>query len=618
MIQLAYPAALAALVAIPLLLVLHLLQPRRRRVVLSSIALWQAALRDQQGAHGLRRLPRSLSLLLLLAAALLLGLALAGPQWLMRTAEGGHTVLVLDVSASMKSRAGTGTRFDRALAEAAAIVERLPRDGHMLVMTSGRKALLKSGFESDRGALRRMLRELAPTDEAGRPREALTLALSLLGARENGRVYFITDGAFDPQEDPRSPQVVFRLVGAPARNIAITRFDLRQEHAADDRFQVLLTVRNFTDAPAAVPASASLDGRALFERTVELAAKSEQTLVLGFAGRAVGQAAARIAIDDDLAADNTAFAALDAPPTLHVLLVGTGNFYLRSVLQALPGIALDERDWAPPQEELAQLARAYDIVVFDGIPPPRLSAGNFLLVDAVAPGLPFVERGALRQPPIAGIGNSALMRDIDLSAVRIDQARRVVVERPGAGLQRLFWSPETDLALALIDDGLKVIYLGFDPARSNFPLQAAFPLFIRHSVEWLQPRTEQQLSAQMPAGVSYSIHAPQGQEQMALELPSGAREMLTAQDGIAQFTPREAGIYRYRVGDALHHVAVNLADPRESDVARRWSRTEQMPQAEAAADDAQALLPLWPYLLAATLLLLVAEWWVWSASRRHG
>ena len=53
-------------------------------------------------------------------------------------------MLVLDVSASMKTRSGIGTtRFDQALAEAAAIVDGLPRDGRMLVMTSGRKALLQ-------------------------------------------------------------------------------------------------------------------------------------------------------------------------------------------------------------------------------------------------------------------------------------------------------------------------------------------------------------------------------------------------------------------------------------------------------------------------------------------
>jgi hypothetical protein len=177
-------------------------------------------------------------------------------------------VVVIDVSASMKTRSGVGTtRFDQALAEAVAIVDGLPRDGRMLVMTSGHKALLKTGFEADRDVLRRALAQLRPGDEAGQPREALALALSLFRSREQGRIYFLTDGAFEPDVDPGSPQVVFRVVGGPARNVAVTRFDFRQEPASDDRFQVLMTVRNYTDAPVAAPASVSLDGRVLFRRS---------------------------------------------------------------------------------------------------------------------------------------------------------------------------------------------------------------------------------------------------------------------------------------------------------------------------------------------------------------
>jgi len=190
LIELAYPLALLSLLAIPFIIALHLLRPRRRRVVLSTTTLWQAALRDRARGHGFRTLLRNLSLLLLLASAAALGLALAGPQWLTRAGEGADTVLVLDVSASMKTRSGSGTtRFDQALAEAAAIVDGLPRNGRMLVMTSGRKAVLKTGFESDRGALRRALAQLRPGDEAGRPREALALALSLLRSREHGRIH---------------------------------------------------------------------------------------------------------------------------------------------------------------------------------------------------------------------------------------------------------------------------------------------------------------------------------------------------------------------------------------------------------------------------------------------
>jgi hypothetical protein len=615
-IELAYPVALLSLLALPLLIALHLLRPRRRRIVVSTTTLWQAALKDREPRVGFRTLLRNLSLLLLLASALVLGLSLAGPRWLTRASEGADTVLVLDVSASMKTRSGIGkTRFDLALTEAAGIVDGLPGDGRMLVITSGHKALLRTGFETDRDALRRALGELRPGDEVGRPREALALALSLLRGREQGRIYFLTDGAFGSDVDPGSPQVVFRVVGAPARNVAITRFDFRQELASEDRFQVLMTVRNYTDAPVIVPASVSLDDRVLFRRSLTLGAHAEKTLVLPFTGRARGQAIGRIQVDDDLAADNQAFAAVNTDDPLRVLLFTRGNFYLESVLEAMPNLDLVKRDRSPA-EDIAWLALNYDVVVLDGVAAPPLPPGNFLLVNTVAPGLPFSDSGHLVRPGTLVRGQSALMGDADLAAVRIDQARRVIIDKPVPGLQRLIWSKETDLALALLDDGRKLVYLGFDLSRSNFPLQAAFPLFFSRSLQWLRPRGDGFVSTHISAGSTQTIPLPAGETRVIMHLPSGKSETLESEGGSALFdATADAGIYRCSVGEVTRYFAVSLTDARESDVNKRWTPTERREETRPASTGAQALVPLWPQLLALVLIFLALEWLVWTRSR---
>ena len=616
MIEIAYPLGLLSLLAVPILIALHLLRPRRRRVVLPSTTLWEAALKDREPRLGFRSLLRNLSLLLLLASALVLGLALAGPHWLTRASAGADTVLVLDVSASMKTRSGIGkTRFDLALSEALEIVDGLPRGGRMLVMTSGRKAVLRTGFEADRDALRRVLGELRPGDEAGRPREALALALSLLRGRGESHITFLTDGAFDRDVDPGSPQVGFRVVGEPARNVAITRFEFRQELANEDRFQMLMTVRNYTDAPVVVPASVRLDDRVLLRRSVTLAAHAEETVVLPFTGRARGQAIARLDLDDDLAADNLAYAAVHADEPLRVLLFTRGNFYLESALEALPNLVLVKRNGSPA-EDIARLARDYDAIVLDGVAAPRLPAGNFLLVNTVAPGLPFSDSGQLVRPGTLVRGQSALMRDADLSALRVDQARRVVTGKQAPGLQRLFWSPETDLALALLDGDVKLVYLGFDLARSNFPLQAAFPLFCSRSLEWLRPRGDGFVPTHAAAGSTWTIVLPPGETRVTLRTPSGKSKTLESEGGSALFdATADAGIYRYTIGEVARYFAVSLTDARESDVNNRFAPSERRTEARPAGKGAQALAPLWPPLLLLALILLALEWCVWTGSR---
>jgi hypothetical protein len=209
------------------------------------------------------------------------------------------------------------------------------------------------------------------------------------------------------------------------------------------------------------------------------------------------------------------------------------------------------------------------------------------------------------------------MRDVDLTGVRIEKARRVVTDKRAAGLQRLFWSPETDLAHSFIDERRKLVYLGFDLAGSNFPLQAAFPLFVSQSLDWLHPRNDDRAVNHIAAGSVHSIRLPAGETQVTVQGPSGDTQTLAATDGAALFeATASAGIYRYGAGEAGRFFAVSLTDARESDVNPRFAPVARREPA-AALSSAQALEPLWPYLLALALALLALEWWVWNRSASH-
>jgi hypothetical protein len=87
-------------------------------------------------------------------------------------------------------------------------------------------------------------------------------------------------------------------------------------------------------------------------------------------------------------------------------------------------------------------------------------------------------------------------------------------------------------------------------------------------------------------------------------------------DGAALFDGTgAAGLYRYADGTAERHFAVSLADARESDIRARWAPAEQRAEAAPESNRARALVPLWPYLLLAAMVLLVLEWCVWAGSR---
>ena len=642
MIQFAQPLGLLALFSIPVIIALHLLRPRRRTVTVSSTALWSEALRERQRGLGLQKLFRNLSLVLLVLAALIASLALAEPRWLTESTEYHDIVIVVDTSASMRARAPAGTRLDEARNVALQLVDGLPQGARALVITSARKAVLRSGFETNTQLLRRAIEAIENTDEAGNPHDALALASSLLRSREDGRIYFITDAAFETPLGMSDEHVRYRLVGQNANNsagnVAITRFDFRTEPGRENRFQVLLSVHNFTDTPITLPVRVELERRELFNRDVEIAATSTRTLVMPFSGKALGRASASIDIDDDLPSDNRAWAVTNVTERTHILLYTPGNFYLQSVLSALPNVELtlasaEDLDHSKNNSQdnsfnnLERAARFNDVVIFDRVPVPQLPAGNFLLIGTLAPNLPVQASGTVFNPRIQGNSDSALVQGVDLSAVRIDEALRIPPQPSTAGVQRLFWSTDTELALALLDERTRIVLLAFDIAQSNFAIQAAFPLFISRTLDWLRPQGIDRTRTQIKAGEPYAIQTADTNRELIVRTPQGDGEAYRIENGELLYeNTSTAGIYRYSVNDVARYFAVNLTDKSESNITPRAVELINSGAAETGSNEAsplsarklaQTIKTLWPQFTAVLLLLLIAEWLLWCTGRRH-
>ena len=612
MIELATPLGLLALLSLPLILALYSLRPTRRRVEVGSTLLWREALRERRRGLGLEKLLRNLGLLLLLLFALLLSLGLAAPEWLATASDRGDVVLVVDTSASMQAEADGTTRFELARREAAALIGELSDDSRLLLMTSGRHAVLRSPFSADRRDLLDRLDALAPGDEAGRPREALALALSLLRHRERARVVFVTDGAFDAAPAFGNVDVEYRLVGSARDNVAITRFDARREIGSEDRFQVLVGMRSHAAETVEVPLSVTLEGQTLVEEQVSLAPGEQRTLVWPFRGRAAGRVMATLGVDDGLDADDRAYAVLGSDEPLRVLLLSAGSPYLQSVLAALPNVSVTRLPEVPP-DLLAAEAGRHDVVVVDRLPLPSLPPGAWLLVESVPPGLPFHADGRVARPVVTGLGRSALLERLDAGALDIEEAVRVVLDDGAAGLQPLFWSEAGPLALAGIVDGRRVVHLAFDPARSNLPLQAAFPLFMRQVVEWLRPRLRRDSPTQFAAGETVALPVPPRFAEVVLRGPEGEASVLPAENGLLRHEQTSrAGFYQvsfgYDAGAVQRWFAVNLADESESDLRPRAAVGDTGRTTAAIDTSGRVAEPLWPWLVALALLALLAEW----------
>src|SRR3954470_11681848 len=120
---------------IPLILLLHSLKPKGLRVSSTTLFIWEKVLRERPLTTRLGWLLRkNLLLILQILAATLLITGLADPQLHHFGNRAGDAVVVIDLSASMKAKAASGTRFDAARRQLLAAVDELASDQKMMVV----------------------------------------------------------------------------------------------------------------------------------------------------------------------------------------------------------------------------------------------------------------------------------------------------------------------------------------------------------------------------------------------------------------------------------------------------------------------------------------------------
>src|SRR5262245_48870732 len=174
-----WPAALAAALVIPSLLILYFLKLRRRELAVSSTLLWKKAIQDLQVNAPFQKLRRNLLLFLQLLLLALLCLALSRPVANYQPGAGKMTVILIDRSASMGTtdpELSGKSRLDEAKRRARDLVETLDRNASAMVIAFDQSAETVQPFTSDVAALKRAIDSIQQTDRKSRLKTAYQLA----------------------------------------------------------------------------------------------------------------------------------------------------------------------------------------------------------------------------------------------------------------------------------------------------------------------------------------------------------------------------------------------------------------------------------------------------------
>jgi hypothetical protein len=529
---LAAPLALFGLLSVPVLLAIYLLRQRSRRQSVSSLFLWQELRLPHTGGRRLRRLERSLLLLLEL---LLLGLltTAATQPWRQQAQVSNRLVVVLDDSYSMQAG---GTDSPRRRARTA--VEDLLQDVsylRVLWLRAGDRPELLAESSRPRSLPAEVARQWRCTAPGSRIEQALTMAFELGGPQ--AQILVLSD------HRPADPESLSRRVrwlafGRPAANLAITR---AARSSGEDSDRCLLEIANLSDQAGQVPVTIT-PAPATADLQLELAPGQNRRLVFSVPA-ATDLVECRLP-DDRLGLDN------------HCLLLPQRRRKVR--------VANQIRD--ARLHELVQRAAAATGTTVS-------SRGESDLVlsdrgDRSPQGDEWVVRLLAEPDAVAYVGPFVLQRRHPLTA--------------GLSLEGVVWGAGRDNVmpgepvvtagnLVLISDtsdrqGRHTIRLRWRPELSTLQLTPDWPILIANLISWRRQALPGPERSNLRLGEIMDVTVPAAVDRLQVRAPDGESFTAPIVDRRAVLDPDQAGLWELRGGDQSFRLAVNAASLRESEL----------------------------------------------------
>jgi hypothetical protein len=576
------PGGLWWLLLVPLVILLYMLRARREPRVVPSTLLWERAARDLVARMPVRRLERTLLLLLQILAIAAVALALARPSLVLPSLAGDAVVLVVQTTASMQATDEPPTRFTAAQRKALALLGSLgPRQPVALIAAGYRPQLLRD-FTVDHGAVAEAVRALQPSDAAGSVEEAVALAANLRVGGRPVQVHLFGDRA------PSGAQLTWHRVGRGAPNAAITAAAVRTD--ASGRALLSVRIEAFGERADRVLA-VSVEGRTLARRRVRPGPGAPELAVVPL-GEISGVVTARLEGTDALPADDRAAVAVGREALPRVLVVGETDPALEAVLRAIPLASVQRSDRIAP----GQWGQA-DVVLLDSLPPLNLPPGAYLLIGTLPENLPLQIEGDLHDQVVRALSAThPVMRLADMRGVRI--AAAAMLRLPGG---TVLAEGDGPLIWAFEGRTIRAVILPFALSQTDLPFHPAFPVLMANAISWLAG------GSQVAAGGAPIV--PAGVRRTATLIdPTGQTRTVTARDGLFSLPALDrVGLYQLRADGWERRWIVATVDARESDLS-----VAPVPPIARANPLQAAHVSIVHWLLGLAALLVAGEWLLWA------
>lgn len=596
------PAALGALVALPLIVLLYVLRPRHRRLVVPSVRLWQHLPSDLEGRPRWRLPVANILLIAQLLIAAIAAIALARPG--IPGAVRQHLIVVLDTSPSMMATDVSPSRLAVAASQARGLAHQLNADDEATLIAMGpTPRVIASGKGPN--VLDSAIDQVQPAANTADFTDALLLASQSAqqSMDSHNQIVVLSDGA-SPGPDLSAvgqipADVTFRQVGNSSDNQAITALTVRPMIGSGNRFVGFVQIANYGQQDATVPFTARADGLVISQAKYTIPARGYKEVALSLP---VGThlMSVDLTTQDKFHSDDAAQVLVPSNKPMSVDLVAADPTFWQRAMQPMPNAKVNVVNPTAYRPDNA------DVTIFVNFVPSALPSGNVVLVNP-PPGNKVIPISAQAQNVsiVHSDGTNPLMSAVDVTGQYIPSLEV---------FQAVNWAQsvaDTEVAPAILEgqqNGRQIVVIGFDPAGTDWPQQTSFPVFVANLLEGLAP---QAIPPNVDAGSVLDIAPIPGASKLLIQLPDGKIDVFDASRAVRFADTGELGHYIVTASDgknafAKHEFVVNRLGIQQSNIAPQVDPNQIT--RSASPDGTLALHEIWPWLAGGVLALLTAEW----------
>jgi Ca-activated chloride channel homolog len=362
---------------------------------------------------------------------------------------------------------------------------------------------------------------------------------------------------------------------------------------------VLVEVTNFMDQTLECDLEIGLQGEPMTTEPVSIGSGLSQQMVLPVPVPRPGLLEARLAIEDNLAADNDVSTKTERSFRPHVLLISDESMIADSQLQA--ALESDPRRVVNRFNQPPAVLPPNPVCVFYGRVPNQLPPCPTLVIDPREPCELWDVTGVIEasNSSVNTVDSaSPLLADVRFHDIVVEQATRLIFKQPAIALVT---SSSGDPLYSLIsrpDADTLVLNVNLQKNKSDLAMRPDFPILIDNAVTWL---CQDEQSATFATTTTQTISVPPSDKQRPLTTPDGLKSQLQPHQTFAALD--RVGLWTGGDGAPELVLPINLLNRDESDL-RAGADVSSSPL-EMATEVRQ---PLWMLLVFVGLIGLSVEW----------